>query len=97
MAIPAWTREEVDAIAQKQSEAIAKLAASPLNIYGLSIPEIEMVCESKRPRQSGGVFWIGEKHEAVWRKMRDLTLDELVSKFGQQIQNRRILEAVLGD
>lgn len=92
-----WTWEKVDAVAQKQSKAITLVTDSPLNTYGLSRSEVALICESKRPRQSGGVFWIGERHEAIWREMRDLPLDDLVSKFGQEIQNRRILEAVLGD
>lgn len=95
--IPTWTWEEIDRVAAKQDAAIKAAAVSPENRYQLTESEVAIICKSDRPRNSGGVYWIGVEHEACWAEMRDLSIGELKAQFIRQINNERLISELIGN
>ena len=93
-----WTDALVKSVSEKQEQAI-DAAYKLLNAYGLSIDEVKTIVESKTPESpyADGVMFLTKQHEECWTEMLDYSLEELTSDFGQQIQNRRLLQDWLGD
>jgi pyruvate-formate lyase-activating enzyme len=86
-------KSDIAAINKKQIEAIT-LAVKRYNRLNIDLDLATRVCRSKVPRNDvhSLPYWESEEHEALWKKMQALSVEELAQDFGNQISNPRILE-----
>jgi hypothetical protein len=86
-------KSDIAAIDKKQMRAIA-LAVKNYNRLNIDLDLATRVCRSKVPRNDvhSLPYWESQKHEALWKKMQALSVDELAQDFRNQISNPRILE-----
>jgi hypothetical protein len=91
--------ETVSIVSRKQEKAIALAAQSDRNSLGLTCEDVGIVVRSKPPLNLVGsmVTFLTAEHRVLWTHMRDSSLDALVEDFLKQINNRRVVQAVLGD
>lgn len=92
-----WTSQLVDSVAEKQRMAISATANSDKNVFGLSLEEVRVVCESARPWEyQGQITFQSADHQRYWEELNATSLNDLIASFDESIQNRRILKEVLG-